>query len=443
VRRFNDTFNAEAQSTRRSPVCVPNLGVLRVSAVSRLFQNERPRIGIERVLGIRQRDAEAPRILSVSAASDGLQRRHNGALLRIVASRLVLVAALVVAACGRQAASEEGEAAAVPTIAADVGRVARQDLVDALVVRGAIAAVPNEDVRISALVPGHVVSMKVAEGDFVRAGQVVAEIDPRPLEDQRRQAAAALSQAKAGLENAKLNLARTERLFERGIAAGKEVEDARNQEAAAQAGLEQAAALLDSAERQVARTKVASPIAGQVVKRLVNVGEQVDGTAAQPLLEVANLDHVELAANVPADRLASVRVGQKAEVSVEGSTERFAGEVIAVAPAIDPATNAAIARVRLANPARILKVGMFAQARVAIGARKGALTVPPSAIAKDEAGDAAVYVVANGVAQRTPVTLGLATQEAVEVLSGVSEGQEVLTSSVHGLGEKAKLGKAS
>ena len=57
---------------------------------------------------------------------------------------------------------------------------------------------------------------------------------------------------------------------------------------------------LDTARRQVARTKVVSPIAGQVVKRLVNVGEQVDGTAAQSLLEVANLDRVELAANVPA-----------------------------------------------------------------------------------------------------------------------------------------------
>jgi membrane fusion protein, multidrug efflux system len=393
VLRFNDTFNAEAQSTQRSRCCLQNLGVLRVSAVNRLF--------------------------------------------------LALLVALSLSACGRHAATEEGEAAAVPTITADVGKVTRQDLVEALTVRGTITAIPNEDVRISALVPGHVVAMRVAEGDAVRAGQVVAEIDPRPLEDQLRQATAAVSQAKAGLENAKLNLARTQRLFERGIAAGKEVEDARNEEATGQAALEQAAAALDSAQRQVARTKVTSPIAGHVVKRLVNVGEQVDGTAGQPLLEVANVDRVELAANVPADRLASVRVGQKAEIGVEGTGDRLVGEVIAVAPAVDPATNAATARIRVANPGRILKVGMFAQARVAIGQRRGALTVPPSAIAKDEAGEAAVYVVANGVAQRTPVKVGLETQEAVEIVSGVTEGQAVLTSSVHGLGEKAKLGKAS
>jgi membrane fusion protein, multidrug efflux system len=393
VLRFNDPFNAEAQSPQRSRVCLQNLGVLRVSAVNR--------------------------------------------------SVLALLLTLSLSACGRHAATEEGEAAAVPTITADVGRVARQDLVEALTVRGSITAVPNEDVRISALVAGHVIALKVAEGDSVRAGEVVAEIDPHPLEDQLRQATAALSQAKAGLENARLNLARTQRLFERGIAAGKEVEDARNQEAAAQAGVDQAAAALDTAQRQVARTKVTSPIAGQVVKRLVNVGEQVDGTAAQPLLEVANLDRVELAANVPADRLASVRVGQKAEMSAEGRGDRLVGEVIAVAPAVDPATNAATARIRVANPGRLLKVGMFAQARIAIGERKGALTVPPSALAKDEAGGAAVYVVANGLAQRTPVKIGLETSDAVEIVSGVSEGQPILTSSVHGLGEKAKLGKTS
>ena len=171
-------------------------------------------------------------------------------------------------------------------------------------------AMPNQDVKIAALVAGRVVAMNVAEGDYVKAGQVVADIDLRPLDDQKRQAAAALAQAKAELENAKLNLNRTERLFERGIAAGKEVEDARTQLATAEAAVEQATAALDTADRQVSRTHVASPIAGQVVKRLVNVGEQVDGTAAQPIVEVANLNQVEIAADIPAEHLGRVRVGQ-------------------------------------------------------------------------------------------------------------------------------------
>ena len=374
---------------------------------------------------------------------EAAESKGRVALCGRAALGLLAVGALVLAAGCAKKAEEEGAAVDVPTIVADVGKVTRQDLVARLVVRGTIAAVPNQDVRISALVPGRVMMLHVAEGDAVAAGQVVAEIDPRPLEDQKRQADAAVSQAKAVLENAKQNFDRTDRLFKRGIAAGKEVEDARAQQAMAEAGVETALAALDTATRNLSRAKVTTPIAGHVVKRLVNVGEQVDGTAAQPLVEVANLDLVELAASVPAEQLASVRVGQKADIVPDAYGDRaFAGEVIAIAPAVDPATNAALARIRVPNADAALKAGMFAQARIVVGERKGVLTVPPSAVERNESGEAAVYVVTSDLAQRTVVKTGVETSEAVELLSGVSEGQSVLTSSVHGLGEKAKLGKA-
>ncbi len=362
---------------------------------------------------------------------------------RFACAGLALLA--LAAACGgKEDTEEEVKPAEVPTISAEVGKVTRQDVTSILVVRGTITAVPNEDVKVSALVPGRVVAVHVAEGDSVRAGQVVAAIDRRILEDQRRQAAAAVNQAKAALENARLNLERTERLFQRGIAAGKEVEDARAQMAAAQASVDQSSAALDTATRQLDRTEVTSPIAGQVVKRLVAVGEQVDGTAAQPIVEVANLQRVELAANVPAESLGRMRIGDRVAITSDAYPGRtFDGEVVAIAPAVDPATNAGLARVRITNPDRLLKVGMFAQARVPVEQHRGALTVPPSAISQDEQQAPVVYVVKGDLAQRTPVKLGLQTPEAVEILSGVSEGQSVLVSSVHGLGEKARLGKTS
>jgi RND family efflux transporter MFP subunit len=360
----------------------------------------------------------------------------------VVAGVCLLVPALI-GGCAKTS-EEEGAAADVPTIVADVGQVTRRDLVEQLVVRGTIAARPNDDVRISALVPGRVMMLKVAEGDAVSAGQVVAEIDPRPLEDQKRQAAAAVAQAKAAVENATLNYDRTDRLFKRGIAAGKEVEDARAQQAAAAAGLEGALASLDSADRQLSRAKVTSPIAGRVVKRLVSVGEQVDGTAAQPLIEVANLDVLELGANVPSEHLGAIKVGQSVDVTSDAYKDQvFTGSVVAIAPAVDPATNTALARIRVGNAGQLLKVGMYAQARVALALHKAALAVPPSAIARSEQGEAAVYVVTKDLAQRVPVKTGLETPDAVEILAGVSEGQAILVSAVHGLGEKAKLGKAS
>lgn len=350
---------------------------------------------------------------------------------------------MAAAACGKPAGGEEEIASAdEPTITADVGVVSRQDLVEPLTVRGSVVALPNQDVKIAAQVAGRIDSLAVAEGDGVQAGQVVAEIDPRPFADQKRQAVAAVSTAKAALENAKSNFDRTERLFQRGIAAGKEVEDARAQRAAAEAALEQASASLDTAERELSRTHVASPIAGQVVRRLASVGEQVDGTAAQPILEVANLDRVEVAAAIPAEHLSRVKVGQPVTITSGAYADQpFTGDLIAIAPAVDPATNTALARIRMANPGRLLKVGMFVQAQVGLSVHKGALTVPPSAVAKGE-DETAVYVVTGDKAARTKVKLGLETSAAVEVLEGVKEGQQILTSAVHGLGERARLAPA-
>jgi RND family efflux transporter MFP subunit len=284
-----------------------------------------------------------------------------------------------------------------------------------------------------------VMSVTVAEGDAVRQGQVVASIDRRPIEDQRRQTAAALEQASAQVENAKANFDRMTQLFTKGIAAGKEVEDAKTQMASATAAREQATAALNTASLQLERTDVRTPIAGQVVKRMVSVGEQVDGTAGQPIVQIANLDRVEMAAHVPADYLSRVKLNQRALISTAALTGvDIMGSVIAISPAVDPATNTALVRLGIANADRQLKVGMFAEARLQLAEHPNVLVVPPAALVKNDDGTF-VYVVSGNTAQRTPVMIGLETASGVEITSGVTEGQMVLTSSVYGLGEKATL----
>jgi RND family efflux transporter MFP subunit len=355
----------------------------------------------------------------------------------------VVVASWLISAvaCEGKPAEEEAHPAEVPTITADTATVARRTLVDEVAARGTITTVPNEDVKVSALVAGRVNTLRAAEGDSVTKGQVLAELDRQPLEDQRRQAAAAVEQAKAQLENARLNLQRNQQMFERGIAAGKEVEDARTALAAAQAALEQANAALSTANRNVERATVRSPISGQVVKRMVNVGEQVDGTAAQPIIEIANLDRVELAANVPAEHLGRIHAGQTATVVTDAfEGKSFPGGVIAIAPAVDATTNAGLVRIRITNAGRALKVGMFAEAHIALDEHKDALVVPPAAVVRVDEG-AVVYVVTGDTAQRTAVKIGLEQPDAVEILDGLKGGLKVLTSSVYGLGDKAKLAK--
>ena len=201
-------------------------------------------------------------------------------------------------------------------------RVTRADISQTLSLTGTAAALPNQDVRVSALVSGRIAGLTVAEGDTVKVGQILAKLDDRSYRDQLKQAEAAVQQAKANLDNANLSRARNEDLFQRGIVARKDLEDARTQESVANATLQQAEASVELARLQVARSEIASPINGVVAKRFVSVGEQVDGTAAQPIVEVANLREVEFLGNAPAIDLAKMRPGEPVDVTTETAPGR-------------------------------------------------------------------------------------------------------------------------
>ena len=362
-------------------------------------------------------------------------------VMRFTLSAVGLVFLLGCSRSPTGAGSEEVPANTAEVVAeVTVTRVARADISSALAVSGTIAGLPNQDVRVSALVPGRVARMMVAEGDQVKAGQVLAKIDDRPFQDQLQQAEAAVEQAKANLENAGLNRDRNENLFQRGIAARKDLEDARTQVSVNEATLRQAEAALALARLQVSRTDVPSPLDGVVVKRLVSVGEQVDGTAAQPLFEVANVREVELFGNVPALYLGKIRVGQTLRVSTDAfSGKEFAGRVVAISPAIDPATNVGLVRIRMANGAGLLRLGMFLTAQVPLETHPQALVVPPQAVYRDQEGKPQVYRVRGENAEAVPVQLGLETQDRVELLSGVQAGDTLILTGGYGLGARSRI----
>jgi RND family efflux transporter MFP subunit len=334
-------------------------------------------------------------------------------------------------------AAAKGDAAVAEVTVTKVGRADIQRIVT---VTGSVAALPNQDVRVSSLVPGRIAELRVAEGDTVKAGEVLAKIDERPFRDQLRQAEAAAEQAKASLENAKLNRARNETLVERGIAARKDVEDARTLESVAAATLRQSEAALALAQLQISRAEIISPLNGMVAKRFVNVGEQVDGTNAQPVLEVANLADVELIGNLPASYMGRMHVGDTLSITSETLPgQALKGRVVAISPAVDPATNLGVVRIRIANAAHLLRLGMFLSAQVPIETHKNALVAPPQAIYRDEQGKAQVYVVEGDNATAVDVELGIETQSGAEIVSGVKEGDTIILTGGYGLADKAKI----
>ena len=386
--------------------------------------------------------------------------RRSFASLRMTAKRLgltingcemirvmccsTLMLALLLPSCSKKSAGDEdaaGDEAAANIVAeVTITRVERADIESTLSVSGTISALPNQDVRVSSLVPGRVAHMLVAEGDHISEGQALAKIDDRPIHDQVRQAQAAVDQAKANVENAELSLQRNQKLLDRGIAAQKDFEDARTQAAVNKALLNQAEAALSLAQLNLTRTDVRSPLTGMVVKRLLSAGEQVDGTAAQPIFEVANTAEVELYGNVPALYLDKIRVGQALSISTDAFPGKvFQSHIVAISPAVDPATNIGLVRIRIVNGAGRLRLGMFITAQVPLESHRNTLVAAIQAVYRDSDGNPEVYRVEGEKAEAVPVTLGLETKDRVELLSGAQEGETIILGGGYGLPAHAKI----
>ncbi|MGA8365937.1 MAG: efflux RND transporter periplasmic adaptor subunit [Candidatus Acidiferrales bacterium] len=357
--------------------------------------------------------------------------------------RLLLGAAILTAAmagCSHNAADDESGAAASARAEVTLTRVARADISRVVTLTGTAGALLNQDVRVSALVAGRIVDLKVAEGDRVAIGELLAKLDDLPYRDQLQQAEAAAQQAKASWENAQLAFQRNEDLFNRGIAARKDMEDARTEQSVAAAALRQAEAALELAHLQVARTRILSPLNGEVVKRFVSVGEQVDGTGTQPIVEVANLRDVEFLGNAPAMYLAKMHPGDLVEVTSQSMPgENFPGRVVAISPAVDPVTGLGLVRIRVPNPGGVLRMGVYLSADIPIETHAHALVVPPEAIYRNEAGEPRVFIVNGDTAMAVPVKLGIETKDRIELLSGVKEADTVILRGGYGLGDQAKI----
>lgn len=357
----------------------------------------------------------------------------------VVFAAACFLAAGLCAGCSKNVSDDS--APATPTVAqVTLTRVTRADISRMLQLTGSVVAVPNRDVKVSALVAGRVTELNVAEGDRVTAGQLIAKIDDHTYRDQVSQAEAGVTTAQANVENAKLNLARNEDLVQRGISARKDLEDARTESSVMTAALRQAEAALSTARLQLSRTEIHSPLTGTIVKRFVSGGEQVDGTAAAPIVEVAELSEVELMANVPAADLSRMKAGETVQLSSAALPDKtFVGRVIAISPAVDPATNSGLVRIRIPNPSGQLRLGMFLGAQVPVETHTKALTVPPAAVYRDQDGNPRVFLVSGDTATSTPVKLGIEAPDRDELLSGVKEGDSVILTGGYGLEDKTKI----
>jgi RND family efflux transporter MFP subunit len=359
-------------------------------------------------------------------------------------TRLICLAAGIIAAsvcgCSKKGDDEAADKKDNTPTQVTLTKVTRADVSRMLQLSGSVAAVPNRDVKVSSQVPGRVTELTVAEGDRVSAGELIAKIDDHSFRDQVTQAEAGVGTAQASVDNANQSLKRNEDLVNRGIAARKDLEDAQKEAATSASELKQAQAALSTARLQLSRTEIHSPISGTVVKRFISGGEQVDGTAAAPIVEIANLSEVELNANVPASDISRMKEGQSIQMTsaaMPGKT--FTGKIVGVSLSVDPASNAGLVRIRIPNGNGDLRLGMFLGAQVPVETHARTLTIPPGAIYRGEDGNPRVFIVQGDTANVSEIKLGIETPDRVEVLSGVNDGDTIILAGGYGLTDKAKV----
>ena len=356
---------------------------------------------------------------------------------RKAAALAVLVAALSSAACSKSKDAQADEP--VPPVQVgreNIGIVAVARIESGPQISGSLA--PEREAAIRAELGGQVLQVAVEAGQRVSRGQLLVRIDDAGVRDTYLSARSGVTAARSAAELAERELQRMKTLAEAGAIAEREVERARSANASAQSQLSDATARLTLAQQQLDNARITAPFSGVVSERPANVGDVVAPGA--PLVTIVDPSSMRLEASVPAEELASVRIGAPVSFSVTGYGDRsFTGKVTRVNPTADPATRQVRILVSIPNAGNTLVGGLFAEGRVSTEARE-APVVPQSAL--DQRGTSpAVIRIRNGTAERVPVQLGISDRikETVEVRDGLAPGDTILLGAARGITEGSRV----
>jgi HlyD family secretion protein len=396
------------------------------------------------------------------------------------------VAMMLLAGCGKGKSKEDAGDEQEPPAKVTV-ETAVLGAIDHVVTADAVLY-PINQANVMPKLAAPVRRMLVNRGDHVRAGQVLAELESADLAASESESQALYQQSQAAYQlltgatvhedktKAQADVQAAQQTFDaakkvyqsraalqkEGALAQKLVDDAQVAMVQAQSALETsrrhlealdqvsqresirgaeaqmnaAKAHYDNAAVQLSYAKILSPINGVVADRPVYAGEMPP--SGLPIVSIVDISQVVARANVPVKEAAAVKVGNPARIA--GPEGDLAGKVTVVSPAVDPNTTTVEVWVQLANPGERLKPG--ATVRVAIIAEtiQNTLVVPATALLNSDEGGQQIMIVTGGnVARERKVSVGVRQGDRVQILSGIQNGDQVITSGGLGLDDKAKV----
>ncbi len=284
---------------------------------------------------------------------------------------------------------------------------------------------------------GTLLTLAVAEGSRVKAGQLLATIDDTEMATRLAERRAMVASARAATAQAERSHANNQRLADQQFISPTALDQSRAALDTAKAQENAAQAQLDTVRAVSRDTRITAPIAGIVAKRHAVAGEKV--SAEQNIVTIVDLARLELAGTVGTHEVSQLSPGIAVQVNVEGVDAPVVGKIARIAPAAEPGTRSIGVTIELANPKEVLRAGQYALAKVVLADPQQRLTVPLTAVG-NTAGQDHVWLIENGILARRAVTVGRRDEREgrVELIGGVTPASQVLGARFDNLREGGK-----
>lgn len=284
-----------------------------------------------------------------------------------------------------------------------------------------------EDVTVSPKKAGIINQILVREGDRVKKGQILIQLDDVDARLQVERAEAGVKQAAATVETYRSIVPRYLKLYESQVIPQQTLDELVMRVKVDEAKLDLAKADLNLARQNLLDHRIVSPIEGVVNLKIASLGEHVNVAPKDEILKIVQMDPLELEFSVPENWAGKVHLGNKVQFTLKAfSEEKFTATLRFISPTADPATRNVKAKAVVPNPHYRLKPGFFAEVTVQTGTNPKALAIPESALLSQE-GKFFAFVVQNGAAHRKEVETGHRFEGRVEILKGIQEGERVVT----------------
>lgn len=269
----------------------------------------------------------------------------------------------------------------------------------------------EEEAMVVAKVRGVVQKLNVEEGDYIRTGQIMAQLEDEQLEIEA-------ARAKATMDRLYNDYQRNKELFERNLVSAEQFDNSKFEYEAQKAAHE-------LAQLKLEHTKIKAPINGVVSQRLIKVGNMVN--TDQEVFKITDFDPLLAVLHVPEHEMNKLQKDQTSVIQVDAIPGKtFTGSVLRISPVVNPETGTFKVTIAIKDESKQLKPGMFGRVRIVYDTRDNALMIPKEAVMNED-GSSSVYVLNDKLVFRRAIQTGYVNGANIEVVSGLQDGDSVVT----------------